>query len=896
MTKTTPMMAQYQKIKDQYPDAFLFYRLGDFYEMFNEDAVKGSQLLELTLTTRSHSAKNPIPMCGVPHKAVQSYIDILVDQGYKVAICEQMEDPKLAKGMVKREVIQLVTPGTQTDTGAAGAKRNNYLTALTMTDATHYGLAYTDLSTGELKAAELGTVDTVINELMSLQTKEVVVDPSVSEDLQSRCRQLGMMISAQPDIQTSSELSYVEQDLTSDLLKQVTGVLVTYVTVTQKRSLAHLQRAVAYQPAAFLKMDHASQSNLEITQNLRTKKKSGTLLWLLDETKTAMGGRLLKQWLDRPLIDRAQIEKRQAKAGVLLDHYFERSNLQAELVKVYDLERLAGRVAFGSVNGRDLIQLQTSLEQVPQITHTIEELDEPVFDTTLQQLDPVDDVADAIRDAIVPEPPLSVTDGGVIRDGYSDQLDEYRDAMRHGKQWLAELEAHEREVTGINNLKIGYNHVFGYYIEVTKVNLNKLPADRYERKQTLANAERFSTPELKDKERLILEAEEKSTALEYKLFVDLREQVKKAITRLQKLAAIIASLDVLQSFAVVSEDYHFVKPTLIAGHDLEIKQGRHPVVEKVLGRQSYVPNDVSMNDQTNILLITGPNMSGKSTYMRQLALTVIMAQMGCFVPAESAQMPVFDQIFTRIGAADDLISGQSTFMVEMQEANRALSHATANSLILFDEIGRGTATYDGMALAQAIIEFVHDQVHAKTLFSTHYHELTALEDSLKALRNVHVGAVEQDGDLVFLHQMQPGPADKSYGIHVAKLAGMPTPLLKRAEVILTDLEDEAAKQPAMAAKTPVTEAPAAETSDAAPTTQSAASAPESAAPAPASTVETSPESATATDQQLSLFNDEPEMSPAGAKVIAQLSQLNLMGMTPMDVMSQVYKWQQKLSK
>ncbi|HJE87231.1 MAG TPA: DNA mismatch repair protein MutS [Levilactobacillus hammesii] len=885
MTKTTPMMAQYQKIKDQYPDAFLFYRLGDFYEMFNEDAVKGSQLLELTLTTRSHSAKNPIPMCGVPHKAVQNYIDILVDQGYKVAICEQMEDPKLAKGMVKREVIQLVTPGTQTDTGAAGAKRNNYLTALTMTDATHYGLAYTDLSTGELKAAELATVDTVVNELMSLQTKEVVVDATIDADLQARCKQLGMLISSQPDIQASSELSYVEQDLTSDLLKQAVGVLVTYVTVTQKRSLAHLQRAVAYQPTAFLKMDHASQSNLEITQNLRTKKKSGTLLWLLDETKTAMGGRLLKQWLDRPLIDRAQIEARQAKVGVLLDHYFERSNLQAELVKVYDLERLAGRVAFGSVNGRDLIQLQTSLEQVPQIAHTIEDLGEKVFDATLRNLDPVEDVATAIRDAIVPEPPLSVTDGGVIRDGYSDQLDEYRDAMRNGKQWLAEMEAHEREVTGINNLKIGYNHVFGYYIEVTKVNLDKLPADRYERKQTLANAERFSTPELKEKERLILEAEEKSTALEYKLFVDLREQVKTAITRLQKLAAIIASLDVLQSFAVVSEDYHFVKPTLIAGHDLEIKQGRHPVVEKVLGRQTYVPNDVSMDEQTNILLITGPNMSGKSTYMRQLALTVIMAQMGCFVPAESAQMPVFDQIFTRIGAADDLISGQSTFMVEMQEANRALSHATANSLILFDEIGRGTATYDGMALAQAIIEFVHDKVHAKTLFSTHYHELTALEDSLKALRNVHVGAVEQDGDLVFLHQMQPGPADKSYGIHVAKLAGMPTPLLKRAEVILTDLEDEAAAKPAVAvpSQTDVTATQPAPTAE---------SAPKTATPTPEETATVDE----AADQQLSLFSDEPELNPAQAKVIDQLSRLNLMGMTPMDVMSQVYKWQQKLSK
>lgn len=876
------MMAQYQKIKDQYPDAFLFYRLGDFYEMFNEDAVKGSQILELTLTTRSHSAKNPIPMCGVPHKAVQSYIDILVDQGYKVAICEQMEDPKLAKGMVKREVIQLVTPGTQTDTGAAGAKRNNYLTALTMTSQANYGLAYTDLSTGELKAAEIQGDDAVVNELMGLQTKEVVVDETVPETLRDRLKQLGMMISKQLEVQESAELSYVQQDLKTAPLKRVVAVLVTYVTVTQKRSLAHLQRAVAYQPASFLKMDHSSQTNLEITQNLRTKKKSGTLLWLLDETKTAMGGRLLKQWLDRPLIDRKAIETRQAKVGVLLDHYFERSNLQAELVKVYDLERLAGRVAFGSVNGRDLIQLQTSLEQVPQIEHTIADLGESVFDETLAHLDPVEDVAAAIRAAIVPEPPLSVTDGGVIRDGYNAQLDQYRDAMRHGKTWLAELEAHEREVTGINNLKIGYNHVFGYYIEVTKVNLSKLPKDRYERKQTLTNAERFSTPELKDKERLILEAEEKSVALEYQLFATLRETVKQAIKRLQKLAAIIASLDVLQSFAVVSEDYHFVKPELVPGHDLEIKQGRHPVVEKVLGRQSYVPNDVRMNDDTNILLITGPNMSGKSTYMRQLALTVIMAQMGCFVPAEAAQMPIFDQIFTRIGAADDLISGQSTFMVEMQEANRALSHATANSLILFDEIGRGTATYDGMALAQAIIEYVHNRVHAKTLFSTHYHELTALEDSLKQLRNVHVGAVEQDGDLVFLHQMQPGPADKSYGIHVAKLAGMPEQLLKRADVILTDLEESAAEKPVVATPAAVT------------TTVETAQKPE---PVTASaTSEEAPAPADGDDQQLSLFTDEPEVTPAQAKVIDQISHLNLMGMTPMDVMSQVYKWQQKLTK
>lgn len=890
-TKLTPMMEQYQKIKDQYPDAFLFYRLGDFYEMFNDDAVKGSQLLELTLTTRSHSAKNPIPMCGVPHKAVQNYIDILVDQGYKVAICEQMEDPKLAKGMVKREVIQLVTPGTQTDTGAAGAKRNNYLTALTMPTADHYGLAYTDLSTGELKVAAIDNLTTVMNELMSLQTKEVVVNESIPASLTERFKKLGLLVSRQPEIEPSSELSYVQQDLTDERMIQTVGMLVTYVTVTQKRSLAHLQRAVAYRPTAFLKFDHSSQANLELTQNLRTKKKSGTLLWLLDETKTAMGGRLLKQWLDRPLIDQAMIEDRQAKVGALLDHYFERNSLQAELVKVYDLERLAGRVAFGSVNGRDLIQLQTSLEQVPQIKHTLSELDEAVFDPMLDQLDPVEDVVTAIQDAIVPEPPLSVTDGGVIRDGYNDQLDSYRDAMRNGKQWLAELEAHERAVTGINNLKIGYNHVFGYYIEVTKVNLDKLPADRYQRKQTLANAERFSTPELKEKERLILEAEEKSTALEYQLFVDLREQVKKAITRLQKLAAAIASLDVLQSFAVVSEDYHFVKPTFTQGHQLAIKQGRHPVVEKVLGRQSYVPNDVLMDDQTNILLITGPNMSGKSTYMRQLALTVIIAQMGCFVPAESAQMPIFDQIFTRIGAADDLISGQSTFMVEMQEANRALSQATANSLILFDEIGRGTATYDGMALAQAIVEYVHNKVHAKTLFSTHYHELTALDDVLPQLKNVHVGAVEQDGDLVFLHQVQPGPADKSYGIHVAKLAGMPDSLLQRADVILQQLEQQAADAPTVAKETesqtkPATPTPTATTPEPTPPATSAQ---------PATPVSEAQPVAD-TDQQLSLFTDEPELNPVQAKVLTQLKDLNLMGMTPMAIMNQVYQWQQKLNK
>lgn len=862
----TPMMKQYQSIKDQYPDAFLFYRIGDFYELFNDDAVKGAQLLELTLTARNHNSADPIPMCGVPHHAVQNYIDILVDHGYKVAICEQMEDPALAKGMVKRQVIQLITPGTRMETGVSGAKENNYLAGFTKQDD-HFGFAYADVSTGELRTANLSTFDTVMNEVMSVEAKEVVVDDTVPAELTDQFKPLGILVSHQTEITTGAELSFVTQDLDDGVETSAVSMLLSYMEGTQKRSLSHLQRAIAYEPSYYLKMDHYAKRNLELATNIRTGKKSGTLLWLLDETKTAMGGRLLKQWLDRPLLSLDEIQERQDKVDELLQHYFERSNLQDELVKVYDLERLAGRVAFGSVNGRDLIQLKTSLQQVPKIKYVLEELDQNVFGDMLTGLDPVDDVAELIDRAINDDSPISVTDGGVIKDGYDDQLDEYRDAMKNGKQWIAELEAKERQATGISTLKIGYNRVFGYYIEVTKANLSKLPDDRYERKQTLTNAERFSTPELKEKETLILEAQEKSTALEYQLFTKVREVVKAANGRLQRLAKALASLDVLQSFAVVSENYRFVRPELNNGHDLEIEDGRHPVVEKVLGKQEYVPNDVRMADDTTVLLITGPNMSGKSTYMRQLALTVVMAQMGCFVPAKSASMPVFDQIFTRIGAADDLISGNSTFMVEMQEANDALMHATANSLILFDEIGRGTATYDGMALAQAIIEYVHDHVHAKTLFSTHYHELTALDESLHALKNIHVGAVEENGQLVFLHQIQPGPADKSYGIHVAKLAGMPDGLLSRASTILQELEANAGETP-----TPVNvDEPLSEP-----------------APEPASK-----RKQTATSKQLALF-ETPTMDPKVADIIKDLKQMNLMGMTPMDVMNKFYDIQQKL--
>ena len=860
-TKDTPMMVQYRAIKKQYPDAFLFYRIGDFYELFYDDAIKGSQLLELTLTARNKNAADPVPMCGVPHHAVQNYIDILIDKGYKVAICEQMEDPTKAVGMVKREVIQLVTPGTIMDEKASQAKRNNYLTAVVAED-NEYGFAYSDLSTGELKTTHLYDVDSLLNEMMSLQTKEVVVNHHLPATLLDKFKALNILVSYQDEVTVNAEISFATQNLTDQLEIAVTKQLIAYLTVTQKRALAHLQVAVVYEPSQFLKMDHYAQKNLELTTSMRTGNRNGTLLWLLDETHTAMGGRLLKQWLDRPLLNLTAIKQRQDQVAAFIDNYFERSELQDRLTKVYDLERLAGRVAFGSVNGRDLIQLKTSLEQIPTIKDVITKINNNhTFDQALQQLDSVDDVHDLIARAIVDDPPVSVKDGGIIRTGYNQQLDQYRDAMQHGKAWIAQMEAEERQKTGIHTLKIGFNRVFGYYIEVTNANLDQVPEDRYTRKQTLTNAERFITPELKAKEQLILEAQEKSVALEYDLFTAVRDQVKQQIRRLQKLAQAIASLDVLQGFAVVAENYHYVRPTLKQNyHDINIVNGRHPVVEKVLGQQKYIPNSVTMPADTDILLITGPNMSGKSTYMRQLALIVIMAQIGSFVPADEATLPIFDQIFTRIGAADDLIAGESTFMVEMMEANDALMHASANSLILFDEIGRGTATYDGMALAQAIIEFIHDHIHAKTLFSTHYHELTALAQTLTHLKNVHVGATEKNGELIFSHKMMPGPADRSYGIHVAKLAGMPTELLKRAESILQKLENQ--KQ-----SSPVTSS------------------------APSQVAEES--------GQLSLFKEsapssDNKLSKKQQKVLHELLTTDLLDVTPMEAMNILYQWQRKL--
>ena len=801
-TEHTPMMKQYFGIKKEYPNEFLFFRLGDFYELFYEDAVKASQILEVTLTSRNKNAENPIPMCGVPYHSAQGYIDTLIEKGYKVAIAEQVEDPKEAQGMVKREVVQVVTPGTVMQGHVVNENENNYLAAILERDK-NYALAYVDLTTGELRATTLASKAEVYSEVAGLEMKEVLFYEGESVDLRAELeKRLGIVFSflnKEAQAMDGDIFEFVTEEIEDENLLPVLKLLLDYLAKTQMRSLDHLQKAEAYDTTHYLVYTQEVRRNLELTTSLRDNTRSGTLLWVLDQTKTAMGGRMLKSWLDKPLINKDEITYRQDLVESLMNHFFERTDLNEVLTRVYDLERLAGRVAYGTVNARDLIQLKRSLEQVPMMTNILSLMNaDGIWDTLLSQIDPVEEVRELIEQAVQDEPPISITEGEIIKDGFNKQLDEYRNAMTNGKQWLAELEAKERDATGIRNLKIGFNRVFGYYIEITKSNLDRVEEGRYERKQTLTNSERFITPELKEMEATILGAEEKSQALEHELFVQIRDEVKIEIERLQRLARLIAQIDVLQSFAQVSEDNHYVRPSFHEdSQDVHVEEGRHPVVERVMEQQEYVPNDVYLEGDTDILLITGPNMSGKSTYMRQVALIVIMAQMGCFIPASKARLPIFDQVFARIGAMDDLISGQSTFMVEMNETNQAISNATSNSLLLFDEIGRGTATYDGMALAEAIIEYVHDKVGAKTLFSTHYHELTGLEERLEHLQNIHVGAVEEDGNLVFLHKITPGSADRSYGVQVAKLAGLPNSVLQRASSILEILEQQYEKSPVM---------------------------------------------------------------------------------------------------
>ncbi|MDM5333173.1 DNA mismatch repair protein MutS [Ureibacillus composti] len=788
MTTYTPMMQQYLLIKSEYEDAFLFYRLGDFYEMFFDDALKASQILEITLTGRDAGGKERIPMCGVPYHSARGYIETLVSKGYKVAICEQTEDPKQAKGVVKREVVQLITPGTITEGKTIDGKSNHFLGCAEQLDEQHFAFAYLDVSTGEANASIIeGGSKTLLLQLQALNIRELVVTEHLQILLAEHASNLGIVLSLENEEMPNAESEKYVQGLPKTL-HGVAKSLLQYVERTQMRSLTHIQSFTYIESKQYLRIDTNSKRNLELLQSIRGGDQKGTLLWLLDETVTAMGGRKLKQWLHQPLANRSAIDRRLGIVTELLDEFFLRDELRELLKAVYDLERLAGRVAFGNVGGRDLAQLRESLRQVPFIKEKLIQSGKETLVQLGSNLDECQDIEQILAKAITDEPPISIKEGGVIRDGYHEKLDELRYASRNGKDWIAQLEQKERELTGIKNLKIGYNRVFGYYIEITKSNIANADLTRYERKQTLANAERYITEELKEKEAIILNAEEQSLSLEYDLFVELREELKAFIPRVQVLASQISELDVYVSFAVVTEKYRFVKPEFHEGKALKIVNGRHPVVEKMLNKQLYVPNDCILTEQKNMMLITGPNMSGKSTYMRQVALIVVLAQMGCYVPADEAVLPITDQIFTRIGAADDLASGQSTFMVEMLESQHAITNATEHSLLLFDEIGRGTSTYDGMALAQSMMEYIHDKIGANTLFSTHYHELTELEEELTKLQNVHVSATEKDGKVVFLHKVKQGAADKSYGVHVAQLAEMPEAIIERAQILLEKFE------------------------------------------------------------------------------------------------------------
>lgn len=891
MTQYTPMIQQYLKVKADYQDAFLFFRLGDFYEMFFEDAVKAAHELEITLTSRDGGSSERIPMCGVPYHAAKNYIEQLVEKGYKVAVCEQVEDPKTAKGVVRREVVQLITPGTMMEGRTIDEKENNFLAALTHFEDGSYALACNDLTTGQNTVTLLtGSVEDILLEVYATGSKEIVVDSSFSKDeLNKLTETLKMTISYEDATAIPEGLEHLVKNVSQAKLIKAVGRLFNYVIRTQKRSLDHLQPVEIYYTNQFMKIDVHSKRNLELTETLRTKEKTGSLLWLLDKTKTAMGGRMLKQRMERPLIQKERIEERLEMVETFVNDYFLREDLKEKLKEVYDLERLAGKVAFGNVNARDLLQLRRSLLQVPAILEAISLLDNAYAARLIQGADPCESLTELLGRSIQENPPLSIKDGDIIKDGYNDKLDQYRYVSKNGKTWIAELEKRERDITGIKSLKIGYNRIFGYYIEVTKANLGALPEGRYERKQTLANAERFITDELKEKETLILEAEEKIVQLEYDLFTALREEVKVFIPKLQHLAKVISELDVLQSFATVSEEEQFVKPVLTTKREIFIKDGRHPVVEKVLNGKLYVPNDCIMPENMDVFLITGPNMSGKSTYMRQLALVTVMSQIGCFVPATEAVLPVFDQIFTRIGAADDLISGQSTFMVEMLEAKNAIANASERSLILFDEIGRGTSTYDGMALAQAIIEHIHDQIGAKTLFSTHYHELTVLEDSLDQLKNVHVSAIEENGKVVFLHKIQDGAADKSYGIHVAQLAELPDSLIARAKEVLAQLEGQEEIVIPKRVEVKAQE-------------QEVIPEPIVVKEEPIEIEETKVDNEE--ESQLSFFGaeqsskkqDKPALDAKETAVLTQIKKIDLLDMTPLEAMNELYRLQKKLKK
>ena len=787
-SKLAPMMAHYVEIKEKNMDTIILYRLGDFYEMFFEDAELISHELELTLTGRNAGLDERVPMCGVPYHAVDIYIDKLIKKGYKVAICEQLEDPKAAKGMVKRDITEIISSGTVITANSLNEKENNYLASIYSLEYC-YILTYADITTGGIYGEIIEKDNNyLINKILFLGIKEIIANNKVEKDLISSLKDTYKLpITIIDDIIDNDDNNYIYDEVKDE--RYIIGIkhLINYLINNLKRNISHFQKLIIRVNNEYLKMDIHTKRNLELTESIRNKERMYSLIWLLDETKTAMGSRLLKTWIENPLTNKEEIENRYKIVSTLLEEFFLSEDLSKYLYNVYDLERLCGRISLSSANARDLIQLKESLKILPNINDILKKIN-------YKELPDVSDLYNLLASSIYENPPQTLKEGYLIKEGFNKELDELKDLRSGGKDFISNYEMEERKKTGIKNLKVGFNKVFGYYIEISKGNLSLIKEEYgYIRKQTLTNCERFINPILKEKEDLVLSAEEKIINLEYELFINIRNECANYIHKLQYISKIISEIDVLLSFARVSEKYNYVRPTISTDHNLKIIEGRHPVVEKVI-KEDYIPNDVIMDNNTSIILITGPNMAGKSTYMRELGIIVIMAQIGCYVPAKSATIPIFDKIFTRIGASDDLVSGESTFMVEMMEAANAIKNATPNSLILFDELGRGTATFDGMSIAQAILEYINNKIGCKTLFSTHYHELTDLENTLDKLINKHVSAEEKDGNITFLHKIKDGFIDKSYGINVAKLANLPKEVTDRATEILKVYENKENKR------------------------------------------------------------------------------------------------------
>ena len=809
MAEFSPAMQVYLDNKEQYKDCILFYRLGDFYEMFFDDAITASRELELTLTGKDCGQEERAPMCGVPYHAAETYIARLIEKGYKVAICEQLEDPKTAKGIVKRGVIRVVTPGTVMETNLLDEKKNNYIMSI-YKNGIYYGVAVCDLTTGDFRTTQIkeqNNFATLMDEISRYSPAEIIINRMLlasTEEMDKIKERFSVYISVldenhfdadYEDFELKYDIVNEDEQEVKNLKEQILCVaasngLFRYLQDTQKNDLKYIHKIKLYNTTHYMSLDTSARRNLEITEKLRDKSKKGTLLWVLDKTSTSMGGRLLRRWLNDPLIDVEKINERLEAVKELKEDIMLRGEIVDSLKKVYDIERLAGKISYGSANGRDLVSLKNSSKQLPDVKTNLSKAKSKLLVQLYENLDVLEDIYQIIENSIVDDPPIGIKEGDLIKKGYDEEIDHLKDATTNGKNWILKIEAEEKEKTGIKGLKIGFNKVFGYFIEVTKANLHLVP-DTYIRKQTLTNCERFVTDELKRVENEILGAEERVVNLEYNAFCDIRGKIEEQISRVQQTANIISMLDVLCSFATVADDMNYVMPIVDHSGTIDIKNGRHPVIEKILPTGSFVENDTYLDKGDNRLaIITGPNMAGKSTYMRQVALITLMAQCGSFVPASYAKIGVVDKIFTRVGASDDLSMGQSTFMVEMMEVASILKEATENSLVILDEIGRGTSTYDGLSIAWAVAEYISDKEKcgAKTLFATHYHELISLEEKLDGVKNYSIAVKEKGEDVIFLRKIVPGGTDESYGVHVAKLAGVPQVVTKRANEILRSLE------------------------------------------------------------------------------------------------------------